>query len=415
MAVGSMRAPQPTTAAGTSTPVANAGPLGGEGELAFVSDRHLYLIGGPVDHLVRVGLSGPASDPTWSHDGGYLAVATAPKRGASPTAVWLVAPSGNVVRRLTPKGGTVNGFSWSPVANRLEVVVTDRGHDTVELIRADGNVRRVLRSSYVSGASWSPDGSKLAIGTSTFGRGSYRSALRVVPAAGGHGRVITTEKRNVLEVAGWWPDGSGVLVRLDYLGSGSLEADGLPLLDISAASGHRRRLAKTALAYDAWLSTSAKRDEVAFIAGGDRELTLGGKHLEVCGTTACHEVTQPKDQVSFDPAFNAAGTLAVVRDRAITPHTFGMGFALKVADSGHVSVVQPGSVTPLREAGAGATSPVWSRDGALLVVRGRYLWIAAVGYDKPQRVAGPLQVPSNYYGFVPWQSSFAWAGAVGQD
>jgi hypothetical protein len=173
------------------------------------------------------------------------------------------------------------------------------------------------------------------------------------------------------------------------------------------------------LQYPDWLATSKTHDEVAFIAGGDRELTEQHKHLVVCTRTSCHAVAQPKHQVTFDPAFSRGGRLALVRDHAVQPTPangrFGLTFTKKVAASGGLAFVVPfpHSHVVRLSSGTSASDPVWGRDGSMLVVKGRALWLLTGALNKATRVAGPLQVSSSqYYGFVAWTDSFAWSAAV---
>ena len=223
---------------------------------------------------------------------------------------------------------------------------------------------------------------------------------------------ITTDRGDILQVAGWWPDGSGVLSWLDFQGSGSLAADGLPLLDVSIKTGHRRQLAKTMLQYPGWLATSKLRNKVAFIAGGDRILTNGHKHLVICARTHCRRVAQPEHQVTFAPAWSVDGQLAAVRDHAIPPNgDYSLTFTKQVDASGGVDLLRNGHLRPLA-GGEQATAPVWDTTGAMLMVRGTSLWLLRPGTRHAHRAAGPLDASASFYGFVSWWDSFAWSHAV---
>jgi hypothetical protein len=173
-------------------------------------------------------------------------------------------------------------------------------------------------------------------------------------------------------------------------------------------------LTKSMLQYSQWLATSASRNEVMFVTGGDRELTSNHKDVELCSLTFCHVFTQGDQQVSLDPAWSATGELAIIRDDAIAPkHGFGMSFVDQVQASGGLIAGPTVGKMEAVKAGTGASAPTWGTDGSMLVVRHGALWLLPAGLAKAVRVLSALQVPSNYYGFVPWHDSFAWTQAVG--
>lgn len=411
---------------------ADASAIRGHGELAVIDQaRRLHLIGGAVRGARTVPLAGRANLPQWSHDGRWLAVTTQPvpprsnPRADEPTTVWLVSRSGHVVRRLTPAGQNVYHAQaeWSPRADQLAMSYTAGvGTSSVtmkfDVVDTSGRARTLAAAPLISGFAWAPDGRRVAVAVNHFENapGKWDSRLATYAARGGRGRTVTNTLGNVLDVAGWWPDGSGVLAWLDYQGSASLAADGLPLIDISVVNGHRRELTKTMLQYSGWLATSRLRDEVALVAGGDRELTGSHKHLVVCSRTRCHSVVQPKRRVTFDPAWSLDGRLAAVRDRAIPPTAangyFTLRYTHKVEGSGGIDLVQGQRVRALAGA-ARATAPVWGGRGSMLFVRSSSLWLLTAGSASARRVAGPINSTDNFYGFVSWWDSFAWSGATG--
>ncbi len=429
------RSPSPQSSAQPQSFTASPSALRGHGGLAAVSAGTLYLIGGAVSGVRPVTIQGQVSEPAWSHDGRWLAVAAqpAPPRSApytdEPMVVWLVSRDGAVVRRITPSPNRIRdaGLAWSPTADRLAIsYVRDRdGH--VDVVDTEGSRTSLLTAPEVTGVAWSPDGERIAVGRNRFvkpaTRSSWRSEIDVVSPSGGRPVVIAHDRGGVYDVATWWPDGSGVLAWIDPMGSGSIAADGLPLYDVGLDG--RRRYLTGMLRYRPWIATSKKRDEVALIAGGDRELTNDHKHLAVCTTSRCRSVSQPKRAVSFDPAFAPDGRLAFVRDRAVAATAangaFGASFTAKVDASGGIEVLhgEPGKPVP---GGDGASAPVWGRDGTMLEEKGGSLWLLADGSSDPRRIAGPLGLangasyfpddPWGYYGFVGWWDSFAWSGAA---
>ncbi len=413
--------------AASSSFSANPSRLHGHGELAVISrDHHLYLLGGRLTGVRKVALQDPADDPMWSHDGRWLAVTTQPTGpNDEPTTIWLVSRSGHVVRPLTPKGQQVlhATAAWSPRADRLAISYTadvtrpSGATQQLDVVDISGAATSLASAQNISGFAWAPNGRRLAVGLNHIQNppGRWDSRLVTIPAGGGGQRTITTDNGNILVVAGWWPNGSGVLAWRDFQGSGSIAADGLPLLDISTATGHRRQLTKTMLQYPSWLATSKVKDEVALIAGGNRELTNRHKHLVVCTRTRCHSVPQPAHKVTFDPAWSLDGRLAAVRDRAVQPTAangyFTLHYTHKVDASGGIDLVRGRRVHAVRGGGQG-TAPVWGARGAMMFVRGSSLWLLNAGATTAHRLAGPLSSADAFYGFVSWQDSFAWTQAA---
>lgn len=403
--------------------------MSGHGELAVIRDHQLFLVGGPVSGTRRVPLGQQAGDPEWSADGKWLSVvvtAPAPKSNPyadEPSKILILTAEGRVVHNLSRGTDEYDVMTaWSPSADRLAISYTlhakSPNNDRDVLAVADpvgGSLDGKVAARIISGFAWSPDGSRIAASINGFAGepGAWHSRLVTISATSDARHRVTTAEGNVFEVAGWWPDGSGILTWLDYQGSASLAADGLPLYDVSVTSGHRRLLAKSMLQYPQWLATSPTTDEVAFVAGGSRELTGGHKHLVVCGLSSCHRLAQGASRVSFDPAWSDSGQLAFVRDRATNDSDgYAMSYVDRVQASGGVQVR---SVSGLRHAvrpARGAAAPMWGTDGAMLVVRRDALWLLAPGLRHATKVVSGVQVPSDYYGFVPWRDSFAWTEAV---
>jgi hypothetical protein len=402
----------------------SAAALAGHGELAMISGHRLALLGGPVKSLRYVALPGLATDPIWSADGRWLAVRTsqAPPKSSpfdtEPATLWLVDAHGHVMRRLTSRGLDTTDARWSPTADRLAIATSKDGgstHDARVVVRGvSGTGRTLVTASYVAGLAWSPDGAQIAVSVNAFTK-HWSSRLVVYPASAGTGRVVTTSHQNVLELAGWWPDGSGLLAWIDPQGSGSIAADGLPLIEVPLATGVAHRLVGAMLPHASWIAASTSHNEIAIIEGGDRELTLGHIALAICTTTHCTKVAQPARRVSFDPGWSLSGQPTVVRDAAVPPtHGFGPAYINEIEHSGGVNVVSGGAVSAWSGVSADVTAPVWGRGGALLALRGRELVLLSNGGHHASPVGGPLSVHGSgvYYGFVPWLESFAWSDAV---
>src|ERR1700691_1701651 len=186
--------------------LSGASALAGNGELAYVAARRLYLLGGNAGTLQRVSLPGLASAPTWSPDHRWLAVQVTPPAPASnpfqaePTVLYVLRANGSGIRPLTPKSWTAQQDAWAPARDELAAVVTppDSGTsipasrlETIEPV--SGAVRVLLSAPAITGVAWSPDGKTLAAGggepRGQPGSNSFHwgGDLETLPASGGLG------------------------------------------------------------------------------------------------------------------------------------------------------------------------------------------------------------------------------------
>ena len=412
-------------------------PYSGHGELADVAHGKLYLHGGPAGVSRRVTLPGLPYAPAWSADGRWLAVEVSkpPPSGqpylTNPATLWLVNAAGTSTRRLSPASWQVSDFAWAPRQDELAVAAYQSSapparSSLVATLTLAGQLKMLAAAPVLNGPAWSPDGTRLAIGTATFTAGQWHGGLDVLSLAGGPPAVAATSTGNVLELAGWRPDGQGLLYWLDAEGSASLAADGLPLDSVPLGPGTPRTLLPAMLVQGAWLAPSPLGNTFAAVSGGDRVIWSGGKRITLCPVAGrCTPVPQPPGVVSLDPAWSPGGTTLVFA-RLSASGPFGPGghagfspawIARWEATSRlwTVSAAQPlTAARPLTAAGPGALDPVWGRDGSLLFVRNDALWLLPLHAVAPTRLTGPLGAlvgPAyyrTYYGYVPYPQLFAW-------
>ncbi|HLK79038.1 MAG TPA: hypothetical protein VKU77_36000 [Streptosporangiaceae bacterium] len=464
-------APQPVTAtqpakASQATP----SPRNGHGELAYVAYGKLYLRGGPAGGPAgaphRVTLPGLPYAPAWSADGRWLAVQVSSPPPASqpflqqPATLWLVNAAGTSARRITPASWQVSGFAWAPHRDELAVAAylpkaPPARADLAATLTPAGQYRILAAGQTLTGPAWSPDGTRLAVGTATFTAGQWHSRLDLLSPSAGTSAVAATNTGNVLELAGWWPDGHGLLYWTDYQGSASIAADGLPLDAIALGSRSPRTLLPAMLVHASWLAPAPRGRAFAAVAGGDRVIWSGGKQITLCAPAGrCTPVRQPAGVVSVGPSWSPGGS-AIVFARLSASGPFGPGGHADFTPSwitrweatstlwtapapAPAPVAAPGSVAAngsapatgpapapgsaatgsaarlLTAAGRGAHDPVWGRDGSVLFVRADSLWLLPPRAAAPIRLTGPLGVLSGpafdqtYYGYVPYPQLFAW-------
>jgi TolB protein len=421
----------------------------GNGELAVISDGRLRLVDNDgSSHLV--GGPGTPSEPSWSPDGKWVAFLrtpmTPPLQSPAP-ALWLARPDGTDPHRVSALHAAVVQFAWSPAGGKGETlafsVVYPPSYASSGLFLVTGPMppRRFATYSDLIGFSWAPSGAAIAV--------SYRKGpmdqpeagqgfLELYPLDGKAGRIVYTLADNgYADLAGWWPDGKGLLFWDDPAGSASIAADGLALDSFDLATLKVRPLALT-LVHSNWLAWSPDGETVALVAGGDREIWYSGKHIELCAvpTGDCHALVEPSDDVmSLDPAWTGVGSLIYVLAPTVAPsHRAAppVPTATEAGDHGNwdpsgpwssqnvaawyaaqrLFTSTPGGGKPrvVLAAGLGAHDPVVTSRG-LLYVHDSWLRYLPDGTTMPVTVARGLQSPSpygNYYGYIDWSEDFAW-------
>lgn len=160
----------------------------------------------------QVALGTSVVQADWAPDGWPLVYSTGPYAfsGGGPIgpkpALWAVDDAESAPRRLLDLPGEEDAVEFSPDGSMLAFGYSRReAVVSLWVAAADGSRPRRLAGPLINLAySWSPDGSQIAVETTTFA-GDRRQHLYVVPSAGGKLRQISHE-----EVAGepaWTPDG----------------------------------------------------------------------------------------------------------------------------------------------------------------------------------------------------------------
>jgi dipeptidyl aminopeptidase/acylaminoacyl peptidase len=149
------------------------------------------------------------SAPTWSPDGTQIAFVRYVffVRGGADygrAGVWVSALDSRAERQLSRRlAGTLD---WSPTGDLIAADVGGEFKTDIDLVRPSGGVERTIRvgsaASFDDGASWSPDGTRLAVGDGLVVDRSGHEVGRYAPAPG---------RDYVLRLPAWSPDRDSVV------------------------------------------------------------------------------------------------------------------------------------------------------------------------------------------------------------
>lgn len=402
----------------------------GLGRLAFVWNGRLYLLDGGAGIARALAEEGQATGPAWSPDGRWLAYLAVTDEAGRSGRLTLVRLEDALTLEVAGLPGPVEpgAFAWSPAGNVLAVAPggsPDSGG--LWLVEPDrGGTARLAAApdARVWSFAWAPGGDALAyVVTLPFERPETRSDALLTVAldegTGSQGEAPTepaaryVAPQSGIELAGWWPDGRGLVFWEIPQHSMSLSADGAPLMTLPLDAGEPTTLARM-LTYPEWLSWSPGGDRLLLVSGGGRA-AWWPKVLAVCEVAAgtCRDLPQPPGMVSLDPAWSPAGD-AIAFVRADLLEELLDGPALDWESSRALWLAAPDG-TGAREveaAGSGVHHPVWSGDGShLLFVRDEALWLLDVAALRVTRLVGSPAEPARlfrYYGHVAWSGNLAW-------
>jgi len=424
LSVGSLTArPIPTRPAGPGPSQStvmrslqvNAAAFKGMGRLAFVCGGLLYILDGQAGRVRQLTKEGVSSQPAWSHDGEWLAF----MHEATPkamSAVWLARFDGTQLRQVS---NTDLGyrFSWSPAKNVLAV----DGKNGLLLVPVNG-VRRRLREG---GLSWAPDGGSLAYSFTLpfdFNHPEGRTdALRTITVEGGQPvNRLTAPGGNGIVLAGWWPNGKGLLYWLDPDHSASLMADGVDLYSLRLGASEPELLA-SGLDRRGWLSTSSG-NRLVMVKGGPR-IVWANKSLALINLESgnVQDLENLAGCVTIDPSLSPDGSqIALVAARDLGDHVWGFNRTEDLTSwvatrTLWVENSDGSGAHPLTAAGRGIYQPQWSKNGKrILYVKDNSLWLIGIDGGEPEEICGPLSYedpttgPFGYYGFVSYLDEMAW-------
>lgn len=257
-------------------------------------------LGEPEQPLRRIGAT---RGPTWSRDGAQLAFTMAERRQGQGRSLGVYDARTRQVRELRTSMQQVNFPRWSPDGRSLLVQGTDKDgqYGLFRVLADSGEVSSVLTQGYWP--SWSADGQRIYFARPdkdkkpvTFERdlatGREReipgtrdgspgiaspdgrfllqtfqkdkgSELRLVPVAGGEGRIIHSVAEGGLPWANWTPDGKHVLVK--HVGKGH---DDVLLVPVDGGAPTKLDLPG---ARWGWMAMHPDGKRIAYLAGQQEE------------------------------------------------------------------------------------------------------------------------------------------------
>jgi TolB protein len=169
----------------------------------------LFIMNADGSGLYQVTFDMDAREPVWSPDGSRIAFYSNVDGNDD---IYVVAPDGSAVERLTTNPESDIRPSWSPDGSRLAFTSQRFGNWDVFVMNADGSAltRVTDESAFDWSAAWSPDGSHLIFASDRDGH----SNLYLMNPDGSEVQQVTFLDFDVAEPS-WAPDGLFVVFAVD--------------------------------------------------------------------------------------------------------------------------------------------------------------------------------------------------------
>jgi len=367
----------------------------GLGRLAYVEGGRVHIVDGFRGARFLLDGFGGATRVAWSGDGSVLAIAVGTRlylyRYGDVKMQWL--PDDVVQWEWAPQGALL---AWTPRA------VDNSPGAGVHVQAFDG---RALDVDYAADAKvfdfvWSPQGELAYLAFTPPPNPPYPTTsfhLHVVdPIGGGDPRPVSLlpeRQHGYLELGGFTPDGRNLLFWDNPMGSGSIAADGLPLMRVPIDGGTPETLGST-LVRRSWVAQGG-HGQVEIVTGKGRD-AMQPRALVTCSGADCTQTTGPGVS-ELDPAWSVDGRqLAFVRTEPVdvpvsTPRD-PLQENLARYRARTLWVDAPGGEpVEVVGAGAGVAEPRWAVDGRhIVVLRDQQLWLLDIRGGDAVAITGPL-------------------------
>jgi TolB protein len=233
------------------------------GTLAYVQEGNIWVqvLTEGISHQMSQG--GQADHPQWSASGHWLSFDQSETVNVIP-----IEP----IRKDTITLET-DRSAWSPKLDEIAFV----DHGALAVLRLEPVIQQkriIFRKPDLGNISdfvWNPDGTSLAVATTSDGRNRI-ARLWYLNANGSNSREISFVRPlySHFKLAGWSADGEHILLWVGGV-SASIAADGLPLVSVSVTSGDHQLVTEEMLAYKEYVAMSPFGNSVLVISGGNRD------------------------------------------------------------------------------------------------------------------------------------------------
>ena len=421
-------------------PTVNVEAFAGHGRLAFVSRNSLWVVDGTSRSLreVKISVGLRPLRPLFSSDGKWLAfleTTSVPSDIAGGalgySQVWLARGDGSDPHPVAGLG-TALLVGWSPTSDVLAAIAAPVSKrvpygvlTTLRLATPNGPTRVLVRSPYVRGAVWSPDGSQLAVVNEN---PRLVDTLKTYPISGGAPTVWATERPHdrlngmgqpLIDLAGWWRGrGIGVWV----FGNGMTHNLDETPLDVVSRPGAKPRFVADTLSVETTRIVSGSKGDLAVVADISHGRNGGrvywdAKQVQICsavGICSPLVVSTNRSQVTLDPVWSPSRReLAFIEAPDRLQGGWGQSTLTKWSSEHTLRVYNTKSHELQTIAAAkGASIPLWSANGkSLLYVDRDGVSLLPTLHAKPVTIATPLFAPSrrpSYYGQIAWSDQLSW-------